>query len=74
MKRGEKNITKDLINRQYYIKYELKKLILKSVLHNQNIKPIIRSYALYKLNTFTRKSSISNQNNVCLLRGRMRGV
>lgn len=74
MKRGKKNIIKDQINRTYFIKNELKKIILKSIIQNKNVKPIIRSYALYKKSIFTRRSSISNQNNVCLLRGRIKGV
>lgn len=74
MKRGKKNIVKDQINRAYFIKKELKMIILKSIIQNKNVKPIIRGYALYKKALINRKSSISNQNNVCLLRGRIRGV
>jgi len=74
MKRNQKNITKDLINRQLFIKYEYKKLILKSIMQNKNAKPIVRSYAYFKLINFTKKSSISKQINVCLLRGRTKGV
>jgi len=74
MKRGKKNISKDFINRKYFIKNELKKIILKSILQNKNAKPITRSYAYFKLIHFSKKSSISNQINVCLLRGRTKGV
>lgn len=74
MKRNVKNISKDLINRRYYIKNELKKIILKSIFQNKTAKPILRAYALYKLTNFKKKSSITNQINVCLLRGRTRGV
>jgi hypothetical protein len=55
MKRNVKNISKDLINRQYYIKNELKKIILKSIFQNKNAKPILRAYALYKLTNFKKK-------------------
>jgi small subunit ribosomal protein S14 len=74
MKRGEKNITKDLIKRKIYIKYELKKIILKSIIQNKNTKPVIRSYAYYKTINYDRKNSISKQINVCLVRGRHKGV
>jgi len=74
MKRGKKNITKDLLGRKFYIKNEFKKIILKSIIQNKNTKPIVRSHAYFKLSHFDKKSSISNQINVCLLRGRTKGV
>ena len=74
MKRGKKNVTKDLINRKIFIKNELKRVILKSIIQNKNVKPIVRSYAYFKLVHFSRKYSISNQINVCLIRGRNKGV
>jgi len=74
MKRGKKNIVKDQLNRLNFLKTELKQTILKSIIQNKNTQPIIRGYALYKKTLLHRKNSISNQNNVCLLRGRVRGV
>jgi small subunit ribosomal protein S14 len=74
MKRGVKNITKDNIKKLHFVKQEWKKLILKSILQNKNIKPLIRSYCFYKLVNLKKKSSISNQNNPCLIRGRFKGV
>jgi hypothetical protein len=74
MKRGKKNILKDHLTRLYFIKNELKNSILQSIIQNKNTKPIIRGFALYKKTLFSRKTSISNQNNVCLIRGRIRGV
>lgn len=74
MKRGKKNIVKDQLNRKYFLKYEIKKLILKSIVQNKNAEPILRGYAQFKKSLISRKSSISNQNNVCLIRGRIRGV
>ena len=74
MKRNKKNINRDLVNRKYFIKYELKKLILRSIIQNKNIKPIIRSYAMFKKTMLPNKNSISKQKNVCLLRGRNKGV
>lgn len=74
MKRNKKNISKDLIKRGTYIKYELKKCILKSIIKNKQVKPIIRSYAFLKLINFTNKSYISRQINTCLFRGRNKGV
>jgi ribosomal protein S14 len=74
MKRGNKNIIKDLIKRKYFLKTELKKIILKSIIQNKNTKPLIRSYAMLKYTTFNKKSFLSKQINVCLIRGRHKGV
>lgn len=74
MKRNKKNISKDLLKRNNFIKNELKKHILKSIVQNKQTKPIIRSYAYLKLINCGKKSSISNQINVCLFRGRNKGV
>lgn len=74
MKRGKKNILKDQLTRLYYIKFELKRLILKSIIQNKNTKPIIRGFALYKKTYLYKKGSIAKQNSICILRGRSRGV
>jgi ribosomal protein S14 len=74
MKRNAKNITRDLIKRKLYIKHELKKCILKSIINSKNVKPIIRSYAFLKLINFSYKTHISKQINTCLFRGRNRSV
>src|SRR5690242_17243593 len=69
------NINKDLIKRKYFIKYEIKKNILMSIIHNKNLKPILRSSAIYKLSRLTSKSFLSKQNNnICLKTGRIKGV
>jgi len=39
------NINKDLIKRKEYNKIEIKKIILKSIIQNKNIQPIIRANA-----------------------------
>jgi hypothetical protein len=74
MKRNKKNITKDFIGRKYYIKNELRRLILKSILQNKHAKPIVRAFAYFRVVHYPKRSSISNQINVCLLRGRTKGV
>jgi ribosomal protein S14 len=69
------NIYKDLVKRKKYIKIEIKKLILKSIIQNKNVKPIIRASASYKLSRLSLFSSISKQNNnICLKTGRIKGV
>ena len=69
------NINKDLIKRKNFTKYEIKKVILKSIIHNKNLKPITRALAFYKLSQIQLKASISKQNNnICLYTGRIGGV
>jgi len=67
-------ILKDKVKRKNFLKTELKKLILKSILQNFKIKSIIRLDASRQLTFFKTKSSISKQNNMCLLTGRMGGI
>lgn len=68
-------IHKERIKRINYTKNEIKKIILKSIVQNKNIKPITRALARYKLTQFKKKSSISRQNNnLCLMSGRIKGV
>ena len=69
------NIYKDKIKRKLFIKTEIKKIILKSIIQNKNIKPVIRASAYYKLSRMSLFSSISKQNNnICLKTGRIKGV
>ena len=75
MKNKIRNINKDLIKRKKFIKNEIKKIILKSIIQNMNLKPNIRALALKKLSFFKLISSISKQNNnICLKTGRIKGV
>ena len=69
------NINKDLVKRKKFIKNEIKKIILKSIIQNLNLKPKIRALALKKLSAFKLSHSISRQNNnICLKTGRMKGA
>ena len=48
-KENKKILNKDLIYRKYFLKNELKKIILKSIIQNKNVTPIIRFNAKFKL-------------------------
>lgn len=74
MKQYKLVISKDRVKRKIFLKNELKKLILKSIMKNHQIPEIIRIDALKHLTFFSKKSSISQQNNICLLSGRSGGV
>lgn len=69
------NIYKDIIKRKIFLNKELKKIIIKSVIQNLNLKPNIRSLAWKKNSKMKLISSISKQNNnICLNSGRFKGV
>ena len=71
----ESRITKDIISRKYFIKKELKLFILKSLIRNQNTKPILRAYSLFLLTSKTKKKwSIARQQNKCLLTGKAKST
>ena len=75
MKKKINNIIVDNYKRKKFLKNEIKKKILKSIMQNLNIKPKIRSNALKKLTKININSSISKQNNnICLKSGRFKGV
>ena len=75
MKNKIRNINKDIIKRKKYLNCEIKKIILKSIIQNNNIKPYIRALANKKNSEFQKISFISKQNNnICLKTGRFKGV
>lgn len=58
----------------YYLKTELKTLLLKSIIHNREVVPLTRIYCIYKLNQLNYKNQISRQKSVCQLLSKHRGV
>ena len=69
------NILKDNVKRGKFLKTEIKRNILKSIIQNLNIKPNIRALALKKNSKIKIKSFISKQNNnLCVKSGRFKGV
>ncbi len=67
-------LVKDFIKRKDFLKKEFKKIIYKSVLRNLQTNDLVRISVLKKMNFFKKKSSISRQNNVCLVNSRIGGV
>lgn len=74
MKNNILNIYKEIFKKKKFIKYEIKKIILKSIIQNKNIKPIYRANALYKLSKIDRRTTISKHINICLKSGRNKGT
>jgi len=70
------NIYKDFLKKKnQFKKKELKKTILKCIIQNNNVKPLVRAKCLKKSTMIDIKSSISKQkNNNCLKTGRIKGV
>jgi small subunit ribosomal protein S14 len=64
----------DLLKRRLFVKFELKRNLLRSILLNRHLKPIIRLYVLYKLTFLPTIVSITKQNNRCVVSGRSYNV
>jgi len=66
------NFLKIKVKRKIYLKNELKKKFLKSIVQNQSVKPLTRQYASYNL---TKIPVLSYKiKNTCLLTGRNSAV
>lgn len=64
-------LSKDFLKRKHFLKKELKIFLLKSLVHNQNIKPVLRAYVLLNLNLKNKKKNyITAQQHRCLLSGK----
>lgn len=67
-------LKRDLLKRKQFLKSELKKIIFKSIFQNYASNTLVRIEVLRKLIYFKKKTSITRQNNVCLITGRVGGV
>jgi len=63
-------IYSDLLRRKIFIKYELKKIILKALQKNNSIANSYRYLALEQKNKIIRKASVVQQVNRCFVTGR----
>lgn len=61
----------DIYRRKLFLKTELKKVILKSLIKNNNLPLIYRYFALYNKSKLFRFSSLSQQKNKCVETGRI---
>lgn len=67
-------ITKDKSFRNLFSKYEIKKLVLKSLLYNNNYPFFFKLYFDKNFKNFTYNSSISKYRTSCLFLGNSRSV
>jgi ribosomal protein S14 len=66
------NFLKIKLKRKLFLKNELKRKILKSIVQNQQLKPLKRQYGYYKL--IKNASTFLKIKNVCLLTSRQSSV
>ena len=62
--------TLDNYKRKLFLKNELKKILLNSIIKNKNISLFNRYLALFNKSKITRNSSLNQQKNRCFLTGR----
>lgn len=65
-------ISRDEILRLLFLKKEIKRILLKSIIHNQQTKPIYRGFCIYKLQQ--NKIFYTRQKNFCIITGKSGGV
>jgi small subunit ribosomal protein S14 len=64
----------DNFKRKIYLKYEIKNLILKSIINNNYTKLIYKYYSSYNKSKITTTALISKQTNRCFKTGRKWGI
>lgn len=67
-------LIKDNFNRMLFLKFELKKKLLKSISYNQHIDKSLQLIAQTNLDKHIKNSSITRIHNRCTKTGRSRGV
>lgn len=65
-------LIKEKKKRNLFKKYELKRLLLKSIIYNLNLKQNIREYIFLILNNFTKNTSKTQIRNRCIITNRSR--
>jgi len=70
MSRQNQLILIDNLKRKLFIKYEIKRKILISIIYNKNLKNIYRYYSYFNFIKISRISLITKQKNRCVESGR----
>lgn len=70
LQKSKQQILKHNLKNNIILKYEYKNIILKSIIHNQNLTYKTRLLANY----YYKKNYIKKNKKICLLSGRHRGV
>jgi small subunit ribosomal protein S14 len=67
-------IYKDYIRRKTFVKTEIKRIILKSILQNFQSTNLVRLNSFKKIQFLNKKGYLSKQNNLCLYTGKFGGI
>lgn len=70
----QKKIKKNIKQRILFKNFEKKRLVIKTILNNFNLKKIIRWKIEQKWFNFNRNSSLTRIKNICILTGRSKSV
>ncbi len=68
------NIYKNKIKKIYYLKNEIKLILLKSIFQDKKSNSEVKAFSMFKINKLAKKCRISFQKNVCLILGKHRSV
>lgn len=74
MCREDQWIAQDKYKRQIFVKYELKRLLLKSAIKNESLPYYARYISMFYKSKITRFSTIGEQRNRCVISGRVWNV
>lgn len=74
MERGKQWVYLDKIRRKIFIKHEIKRKLLNSIIKNDSLPFVYRYFALYNKSKIIRYASIVQQRNRCVLTGRVWNV
>lgn len=72
MDKKKSKLSRDEILRMIFLKKEIKKILLKSILKNQQIKPTVRGLCSYKIQRD--KVFFTRQKSICLVTGKSGSV
>jgi small subunit ribosomal protein S14 len=67
------SIQKDQKKRNLFAKYEVKRLVLKSIIRENTLSKNIKFHSVNELNKLPKNSSLSKIKNRCVLTGRAKG-
>jgi hypothetical protein len=71
MLREQQLLVLDNYRRKMFLKFEIRRLLLKSITKNESLSYAVRHSALYSKNKLIRFSTIAEQRNRCVITGRV---
>lgn len=74
MKQNIKDINRINNHKKYFLKKELKLKILKSIIQNKNVKPVLRLFIQFKYLKFLKHKKINTLKKICLNTGKKNSI